>query len=272
LTNWFHPGSRFSKLIFFVDSTFNSKKRPHITFFSKNVAFSSRPFWTLRLFFGQKRVKFTKWPPKMSRHEILYTNETLFYVKSSKFSIFPFPSFEEIGIHLQCIFPKQLSLNGRYLKKDIFNHFQSLHTVSTHFDNSISEMKSMWPFKVFFLVIFKIFNFQGGVPVLSEWQNSVLAKLFFFKFNIPFQDKVSHNVFFKWQTNFLELFSVFWPFLCPFFWWIDQIICKKYKSYRNVTNIVIVKLAYLSIFDTFRVIKNRFDYLFEKNLKLYFSI
>jgi hypothetical protein len=34
----------------------------------------------------------------------------------------------------------------------------------------------------------------------------------------------------------------------------------------------IVKLAYFSIFDTFRVIKSRFDHLFEHNLKLYFSI
>jgi hypothetical protein len=34
----------------------------------------------------------------------------------------------------------------------------------------------------------------------------------------------------------------------------------------------IVKLEYLSIFGTFRVIKNRFDHVFEHNLKLYFSI
>jgi hypothetical protein len=60
----------------------------HTTFFSKTSPFCSRPFWTLRLFFGQKRVKFTKWPPKMSRHEIMYSKETLFYVKFSKFSIF----------------------------------------------------------------------------------------------------------------------------------------------------------------------------------------
>jgi hypothetical protein len=50
-----HPGSRISKLIFFVDSASNSKKKSHITFFSKTSP--SRPFWTLRLFFGQKRVK-----------------------------------------------------------------------------------------------------------------------------------------------------------------------------------------------------------------------
>jgi hypothetical protein len=35
---------------------------------------------------------------------------------------------------------------------------------------------------------------------------------------------------------------------------------------------IIVKLAYLSIFETFRVIKNRFDHLFEHNLNLYFSV
>jgi hypothetical protein len=40
----------------------------------------------------------------------------------------------------------------------------------------------------------------------------------------------------KWQTNFLEQFSVFWPFLWPCFGWIYKIICKKYKSYGNVTN------------------------------------
>jgi hypothetical protein len=41
-----HPGSRISKLIFFVDSAFNSKKKSHITFFSKTSPFWSRPFWT----------------------------------------------------------------------------------------------------------------------------------------------------------------------------------------------------------------------------------
>jgi hypothetical protein len=97
-----HPGSRISKLIFFVDSTFNSKKKSHITFFSKTSPFWSRLFWTLRQFLGQKQVKFTKWPPKMSRHQILISNETLFYVKLSKFSIFN--SFEEIGIHLHTVF------------------------------------------------------------------------------------------------------------------------------------------------------------------------
>jgi hypothetical protein len=43
-------------LKFFVDSTSNS----HIKFCSKTSHFWSRPFWTLRLFFGQKRVTFTK--------------------------------------------------------------------------------------------------------------------------------------------------------------------------------------------------------------------
>jgi hypothetical protein len=38
----------------------------------------------------------------MSTHEILYSNETLFYVKFSKFSIFK--NFEEIGIHLHVVF------------------------------------------------------------------------------------------------------------------------------------------------------------------------
>jgi hypothetical protein len=33
-----------------------------------------------------------------------------------------------------------------------------------------------------------------------------------------------------------------------------------------------VKLANLSIFGTFRIVKNRFDYLFEHNLNLFFSI
>jgi hypothetical protein len=44
LTNWCHPGSRISKLIFFVDSTSNSKKKSHITFFSQTPPFWSRPF------------------------------------------------------------------------------------------------------------------------------------------------------------------------------------------------------------------------------------
>jgi hypothetical protein len=56
--------TKMSKLIFFVDFTPYSKKKPHITFFSKTPPFWSRPFWTLRLFFGQKKFKFTKWPPK----------------------------------------------------------------------------------------------------------------------------------------------------------------------------------------------------------------
>jgi hypothetical protein len=34
----------------------------------------------------------------------------------------------------------------------------------------------------------------------------------------------------------------------------------------------IVKLAYILIFDTFRVIKNLFDHLFKHNLNLLFSI
>jgi hypothetical protein len=58
----------FQNWYFIVDSSSNFKKKPHITFFSKTSPFWSRPFWTLRLFFSQKRVKFTKWPPKMSRH------------------------------------------------------------------------------------------------------------------------------------------------------------------------------------------------------------
>jgi hypothetical protein len=39
-----HPGSKISKLIFFVDSAFGSKKKSHITFFSKTSPFWSRPF------------------------------------------------------------------------------------------------------------------------------------------------------------------------------------------------------------------------------------
>jgi hypothetical protein len=46
LTNWCHPGSWISKLIFFVDSTSNSKKKSHTTFFSTTSPFWSRPFYT----------------------------------------------------------------------------------------------------------------------------------------------------------------------------------------------------------------------------------
>jgi hypothetical protein len=56
-----HHGSGISKLIFFIDSTSNSKKNSHIT----------SPFWS------KKKLKFTKWPPKMSRHEILYSQNRM---------------------------------------------------------------------------------------------------------------------------------------------------------------------------------------------------
>jgi hypothetical protein len=39
-----HPGSRISKLIFFVDSTFNSKEKSHITFFSTPKKFFPKFF------------------------------------------------------------------------------------------------------------------------------------------------------------------------------------------------------------------------------------
>jgi hypothetical protein len=91
-------GSRISKLIFFVDSTSNSEKKSYITFSLKRLLFSLDHFELYDYFLAKKKVKFTKWPPKMSRHQILYSNETLFYVKLSKFSIFN--SFVDIGIHL----------------------------------------------------------------------------------------------------------------------------------------------------------------------------
>jgi hypothetical protein len=40
------------------------------------------------------------------------------------------------------------------------------------------------------------------------------------------------------------------------------------KLLLQTISFFIVKLAYLLIFDTFRVIKNRFNHLFEHNLKL----
>jgi hypothetical protein len=101
LTYRCHPGSRISKLIFFVDSTANSKKKSHKSFSLKRLLFGLEQF-ELYDFFWPKKVKFTKWPPKMSRYQILYSNETLLYVKFSKFSIFN--SFEAIGIHLHSVF------------------------------------------------------------------------------------------------------------------------------------------------------------------------
>jgi hypothetical protein len=46
----------------------------------------------------------------------------------------------------------------------------------------------------------------------------------------------------------------------------------KFMEILQTIAFFMVKLAYLSVFDTFRVIKNRFDHLFEHNLNLYFSI
>jgi hypothetical protein len=80
----------------------------------------------------------------MSGNEILYSNE--FYVKFSKFLIFLkrlksfFIRFFEHNFN---VFFEQLSLNGRYVKGNIFNDFQILYTVSTHFEYSTSEIKSM---------------------------------------------------------------------------------------------------------------------------------
>jgi hypothetical protein len=51
-----HRGSGISKLIFFIESTFNSKKKSDIT---------SLVYFTT-IFFLPKRAKFTKWPPKLS--------------------------------------------------------------------------------------------------------------------------------------------------------------------------------------------------------------
>jgi hypothetical protein len=51
--------------------------------------------------------------------------------------------------NLNVFFPKQLSLNGRYLKKNNFYDFQIFHIIPTHFDDSISEIKSMCSVKVF---------------------------------------------------------------------------------------------------------------------------
>jgi hypothetical protein len=64
LTNWCHPRSRNSKLIFFVNSTSNSKKKSHITFFSKTSPFWFRPFWTLRLFLAKKGSNLQNGPQK----------------------------------------------------------------------------------------------------------------------------------------------------------------------------------------------------------------
>jgi hypothetical protein len=44
----------------------------------------------------------------MSRHEILYSNETKFYGNFSKFPIFN--SFEEIGIHLHTVFEHRVNI------------------------------------------------------------------------------------------------------------------------------------------------------------------
>jgi hypothetical protein len=78
----------------------------------------------------------------------------------------------------------------------------------------------------------------------------------------------------KWQTNILEQFSVFWPFFfCLFLGEFTKLFVKNTKIMEMLQTIAffIVKLAYRLIFDTFRVIKNLFDHLFEHNLNLFFS-
>jgi hypothetical protein len=67
---------RFRNFKIDIFHTSISKKKSYLKFFSKMSPFWSRPFGTLRQFFYQKRVKFTKWTPELSSLEILYSNET----------------------------------------------------------------------------------------------------------------------------------------------------------------------------------------------------
>jgi hypothetical protein len=108
-----HHGSGISKFIFFVESTSNSKKKFHIKFYSKTSHFWSWPFWTLRLFFGQKG-QISKMASKNSSHEIFYLNAK--FVKLSKF--FVFISFEEIRIHIHTVLLAKYGNWGKYWFSD----------------------------------------------------------------------------------------------------------------------------------------------------------
>jgi hypothetical protein len=68
--------------------------------------------------------------------------------------------------------------------------------------------------------------------------------------------------------------GVFLPFSGLFLGEITKLFAKntKFMDILQTTALFILKLANLSIFDTFGVIKNRFGHLFEHNLNLYFSI
>jgi hypothetical protein len=128
----------------------------------------------------------------------------------------------------------------------------------------------------FFLKSFSKCPIFKGV-FLCQVSNKILIwpKSIFFLNSIFNSKKKSHIRFFvKWQTNFLEQFSVFWPFLWPVFGWIYIIICKKYKSYYK-TGISFDFWHFQSGRIQIQIqiqIKNRFDHLFEHNLNLYFSI
>jgi hypothetical protein len=64
LTNRCHPGSRISKLIFFVDSTSYSKKKTRITFFSKTSPFWSDHFELYYYFLAKKGSNIQNGPQK----------------------------------------------------------------------------------------------------------------------------------------------------------------------------------------------------------------
>jgi hypothetical protein len=80
----------------------------------------------------------------------------------------------------------------RYLKKNIFNNFQILHNVSSHFDDSIAEIKSMRSLKVLLKLFLKWLIFKSVKRVDKVW---VWSKSICF-LNLISNLKKSHHNFF----------------------------------------------------------------------------
>jgi hypothetical protein len=115
-----------------------------------------------------------------------------------------------------------------------------LRTVSVHFDDLISEIKSMLSLKDFFKLIYKMSNFQGGVALLHgaiEGQNFDLAKIIIFLKSIFNSKKKFHTMFFGKIANKFSrvIFQFFYNFSGLFFVNIQNYL-QKIKNNKNITN------------------------------------
>jgi hypothetical protein len=86
-------------------------------------------------------------------------------------------------------FPKTALTQRPISQKMYFNNFQILQTVSTHFDDSIPEIKSMWSLKVFLKSFFNCLIFKGVVSCVKWWVTKGLWNIL--------RRKIPRRIFFR---------------------------------------------------------------------------